>query len=172
MGQAQCLPIGQSLCGAKSGVRHLGLPMSVTNLPVVRKILCQMSLSKRLLWVFGMMTRSIPKPNIKVIFIQMTLILLTDHLWHPYGILRPLPDPVADVIWHVDIHREVEGLHISDGAMVAAEHPTLLRGAIGHWGIGGNGCCLYEPRVCGLTLIVPLQGMECINHCYLAQRVK
>ena len=50
---------------------------------------------------------SVPKPNIKVIFVQMTLILLTDRSWDPYGILRPLPDPVADVVWHVDVHREV-----------------------------------------------------------------
>ena len=29
---------------------------------------------------------SVPKPNIKVLFIQMTLILLTDRSRHPYGI--------------------------------------------------------------------------------------
>ena len=29
---------------------------------------------------------SVPKPNIKVVFIQTTLILLTDCSWHPYGI--------------------------------------------------------------------------------------
>ena len=29
----------------------------------------------------------VPKPNIKVVFVQSTLILLTDCLWHPYGIL-------------------------------------------------------------------------------------
>ena len=27
----------------------------------------------------------VPKPNIKVVFVQMTLILLTDHLRHPMG---------------------------------------------------------------------------------------
>ena len=30
---------------------------------------------------------SVPKPNVKVVFIQTTLILLTDCSWHPYGIL-------------------------------------------------------------------------------------
>ena len=49
---------------------------------------------------------SVPKPNIKVIIIQTTLILLMVRLWHPYGIPQPLPDPVADVIRHVDIHGE------------------------------------------------------------------
>ena len=30
---------------------------------------------------------SVPKPNVKVVFVQTTLILLTDCSWHPYGIL-------------------------------------------------------------------------------------
>ena len=54
-GQAQRLPIGQSLSQAKSGVRHSWLPTSITNLPRVRKMLRQTILSKRLSWVFGMM---------------------------------------------------------------------------------------------------------------------
>ena len=29
---------------------------------------------------------SVPKPNIKVIFVQMTLIFFMGHSWHPYGI--------------------------------------------------------------------------------------
>ena len=29
---------------------------------------------------------SVPKPNIKVVFVQMTLIFFADHSWHPYGI--------------------------------------------------------------------------------------
>ena len=48
----------------------------------------------------------VPKPNVKVIFVQTTLILLTDCLQHPYGIPRPLLDPAADVIRGVDIHGE------------------------------------------------------------------
>ena len=40
----------------------------------------------------------VPKPNVKVVFIQTTLILFADCSQHPYGILRPLLDPVADVV--------------------------------------------------------------------------
>ena len=29
---------------------------------------------------------SVPKPNVKVVFVQMTLIFFTDCSWHPYGI--------------------------------------------------------------------------------------
>ena len=29
---------------------------------------------------------SVPKPNVKVVFFQTTLILFTDCSWHPYGI--------------------------------------------------------------------------------------
>ena len=55
---------------------------------------------------------SVPKPNIKVLFVQMTLflfvqttlILFMDCSLHPYGIPRPLLNPVADVIGGVDIH--------------------------------------------------------------------
>ena len=37
---------------------------------------------------------SVPKPNIKVVFIQMTLIFFADRLQHPYGIplLRAMPE--------------------------------------------------------------------------------
>ena len=49
---------------------------------------------------------SVPKPNVKVIFVQTTLILLTDCSWHPYGIPRPFLDPTADVVGGVDIHGE------------------------------------------------------------------
>ena len=38
---------------------------------------------------------SVPKPNIKVIFVQTTLIFFADRSQHPYGILRPFFDPVA-----------------------------------------------------------------------------
>ena len=55
LGQAQCLPIGQSLSWAKSGVRRSWLPVSVMNLPRVRKLSHQTILSKRLSWVFGTM---------------------------------------------------------------------------------------------------------------------
>ena len=49
---------------------------------------------------------SVPKPNVKVIFVQTTLILLTDCSQHPYGIPQPLLDPAADVVRGVDIHGE------------------------------------------------------------------
>ena len=48
----------------------------------------------------------VPKPNVKVVFIQTTLILLTDCSRHPYGIPQPLLDPAADVVRGVDIHSE------------------------------------------------------------------
>ena len=115
---------------------------------------------------------SVPKPNIKVIFIQTTLILFTGHSWHPCGILQPLPDPIVDVVRCVDIHGEAEGLHISDSATVAVKHPTLFGGVLGHQGVCGDGCCLHKPRVHDLTLVVPLQGTECVNHHYLAQRAR
>ena len=54
------------------------------------------------LWYNG----SVPKPNIKVVFVQTTLILLMDCSRHPYGIPRPLLDPAADVVRGVDIHGE------------------------------------------------------------------
>ena len=47
---------------------------------------------------------SVPKPNVKVVFVQTTLILLTDCSRHPYGIPRPFLDPTADVVGGVDIH--------------------------------------------------------------------
>ena len=50
---------------------------------------------------------SVPKPNVKVVFVQTTLILLTDCSWHPYGIPRPLLDPAVDVVRGVDIHGEL-----------------------------------------------------------------
>ena len=102
----------------------------------------------------------VPKPNIKVIFIQTTLILLTDCSRHPYGMLQPLPNPVADVFRGVDIHGGVWGLCVPDSVVVAAKHPTLLGGAICCRGVAGNGSYLHEPRVCGLTLVIPLQGMD------------
>ena len=49
---------------------------------------------------------SVPKPNVKVVFIQTALILLTDCSWHPYGIPRPFLNPTVDVIGGVDIHGE------------------------------------------------------------------
>ena len=49
---------------------------------------------------------SVPKPNVKVIFVQTTLILLTDCSQHPYGIPRPFLDPMVDVVGGVDIHSE------------------------------------------------------------------
>ena len=49
---------------------------------------------------------SVPKPNVKVVYIQMTLILLTDCSQHPYGIPRPLLTPTADVVRGVNIHSE------------------------------------------------------------------
>ena len=98
----------------------------------------------------------VPKPNIKVVFIQTTLILLMDHLQYPYGIPRPLPNPVSDVVMSVNIHREAEGLCVPDSATVVAEHPLLLRGVISGQGIGCDGCCLHELRVHGLALVIPL----------------
>ena len=49
----------------------------------------------------------VPKPNVKVVFVQTTLILLTDCWQHPYGIPRPFLDPTADVVGGVDIHGEL-----------------------------------------------------------------
>ena len=49
---------------------------------------------------------SVPKPNVKVVFIQTTLILFTDCSRHPYGIPRPFLDPTADVVRGVDIDGE------------------------------------------------------------------
>ena len=48
----------------------------------------------------------VPKPNIKVVFVQTTLILLVDRSQYPYGIPRPLFNPVVDVFGCVDIHGE------------------------------------------------------------------
>ena len=87
---------------------------------------------------------SVPKPNIKVIFIQTTLVLLADCLWHPYGIPQPLPNPVTDVIGRVHFLGEEERLCVLDGMTMVVIHPTLLGSALGHWGVRG------------LTLIVPL----------------
>ena len=50
---------------------------------------------------------SVPKPNVKVIFVQTTLILLMDCSWHPYGIPRPFLNPMVDVVGGVDIHGEL-----------------------------------------------------------------
>ena len=49
---------------------------------------------------------SVPKPNVKVVFVQTTLIFFTDCSWHPYGIPQPFLDPTADVVGGVDIHSE------------------------------------------------------------------
>ena len=114
----------------------------------------------------------VPKPYIKVILIQTTLVLLTNHSQHPYGIPQPLPDPVTEVIGHVHFHGEEEGLCILDGATMVAIHPALLGGALGHQGVHGDGSRLHKPRVHDLTLVVPLQGMEHVNCRYFAQRVR
>ena len=82
---------------------------------------------------------SVPKPNIKVIFIQMTLIFFVDHSWHPYGIPQPFLNPAADVIRCVDIHCEAQGLHVPVGVMVVAIHPALLGGVICCQGVAGDG---------------------------------
>ena len=73
---------------------------------------------------------SVHKPNIKVVFVQMTLIFFTDRLWHPYGIPQPFLDPAADVVGCVDIHCKAQGLCVPAGAMVVAIHPALLGGVI------------------------------------------
>ena len=113
---------------------------------------------------------SVPKPNIKVVFIQTTLIFFTDCSWHPYGIPRPFLNPAADVVGCIDIHHKAQELHVPEGAMVAAIHPTLLRGAIHHRGAAGDGHCLHKLGVHDLAFVIPLQGMNCMNRCYLAQR--
>ena len=118
------------------------------------------------LWYNG----TVPKPNIKVVFVQMTLIFFTDRSQHPYGIPRPFLDPAADVVGFVNIHCEVQGLCVPAGAMVAVIHSALLRGAIHHWGAAGDGRCLHKPGVRDLAFVIPLQGTNCVNHCYLAQR--
>ena len=115
---------------------------------------------------------SVPKPNIKVVFVQMTLILLVDLSWHPHGIPWPLFDPVVDVVRCVDIHGELQGLSVPEGAVVVAKHPTLLRGVIHRRHIAGNGSRLHEPGVHGLAFVIPLQGMNGVNRRYLAQRAR
>ena len=47
---------------------------------------------------------TVPKPNIKVVFVQTTLILFTDCSRHPYGIPQPFLDLTANVVRGVDIH--------------------------------------------------------------------
>ena len=112
---------------------------------------------------------SVPKPNIKVVFVQMTLIFFTDRSRHPYGILRPFFDPVVDVDGHVGIHCEAQGLCILARTMVAAIHPALLGSVIHCWGVAGDGCRLHEPGVCEYTFVIPLQGTNGVNRHYLAQ---
>ena len=48
----------------------------------------------------------VPKPIIKVVFVQTTLILFVDCSQHPSGIPQPLLDPVVDVVGSVNIHGE------------------------------------------------------------------
>ena len=112
---------------------------------------------------------SVPKPNIKVIFVQMTLILFTDRSRHLYGIPQPLFNPAADVVGGGDIHSKLQRLHVPEGVVVVVIHPALLGSVICHRGVAGNGCCLHELGVRGLTFVVPLQEMNCMNHHYLAQ---
>ena len=114
---------------------------------------------------------SVPKPNIKVVLVQMTLIFFTDCSRHPYGIPRPFFDPMVDVDRRVDIHCEAQGLCVLARTMVAAIHPTLLSGAIHRRGVAGNGCHLHELGVHELAFVIPLQGTNGVNRCYLAQRV-
>ena len=75
---------------------------------------------------------------------------------------------MADVIGRVDIHCEAQGLCVLVCAMVAAIHPTLLGGVIHHRGVAGDGRYLHEPGVCELAFVIPLQGMNGVNRCYLA----
>ena len=112
---------------------------------------------------------SVPKPNINVVFVQMTLILFTDRSQHPYGIPRPLLDPVVDVIRRVNIHGEPQWLHVPEGAVVAEIHPALLGDAICCQGIAGDGRCLHKQGVHGLAFVIPLQRTNCVNRRYLAQ---
>ena len=112
---------------------------------------------------------SVPKPNIKVVFVQTTLILIADCSRHPYGILRPLLNPAADVVGGVDIYGEPQRLRIPEGALVAVIHPTLFGVVICCRHIAGDGCYLHELGVRGLALVMPLQGTNCVNRCYLAQ---
>ena len=105
LGQAQCLPKGQSLSQAKSGVGHSVAHECNKSSWCQEDVTPDEPLKEAVvgLWYDDL----VPKPNIKVVFVQMTLILLTDCSWHPYGIPKPLPDPVADVFRSVDIHGEV-----------------------------------------------------------------
>ena len=60
---------------------------------------------------------TVPKPNIKVIQVQMTLPILTDGSWSPYQVLRPLSDPISEVVGYL-FHMEEGGLGIPQHADV------------------------------------------------------
>ena len=111
----------------------------------------------------------VPKPNIKVIHIQMTLATLTDSSQDPYGVLRPLSDPVSEVIGHLLFHMEEGGLGVPDGMPVLAEDCTLLRHAIGGRYGQGSIDCLHELGVCGGAFIIPLHGTNGMDGGCLAQ---
>ena len=100
----------------------------------------------------------VPKPNIKVIHIQMTLAILMDGSWDPYGVPRPLSDPVSEVVGHLLFHMEEGGLGVPDGMPMLVEDCTLLRCVIGGQYSQGGIDCLHELGVHGGAFVVPLQG--------------
>ena len=73
---------------------------------------------------------TVPKPNVEVIQVQMTLPILMDGSWSPYQVLRPLSDPISEVVRHL-FHMEEGGLGIPLSMLMLVEDHMLLRCAVG-----------------------------------------
>ena len=79
------------------------------------------------LWNYDM----VPKPNIKVIHIQMTLPILTDGSQGPYQGLQPLSNPILEISGHLLFHMEEGGLGVPVGTLMSVDDRILFRHVVG-----------------------------------------
>ena len=112
---------------------------------------------------------TVPKPNVKVIQVQMTLPILTDGSQSPYWVLRPLSDLISEVVWHLLFRMEEGSLGVPLGMPMSAEDCMLFRCVVGGQGGQGGANRIHKPRVHGLALVIPLQWMNGMDGGHLAQ---